>query len=242
MNATEAIALSLPLVTLLGIFVSLGISNRTLNEIKEDRILSQKPQLIFEQGGYSIPVEFVKGGPFSPGINPHYIKSLLVDFPEDATSIRIHETLFGTDIGVFQNFGRGPAFNIWIIWKPEKIKYRNMAERPISTEDLKKPIFSEDLNTRCLSKRNLFPGGKTGLIHTPMFIEKDYEKSIEHVQGLIRIECQDSIGNVQKTHQEFNLFTEYDKIRPHIVIAFGDIVSPESKKNKTIGTTSNEQR
>ena len=171
---TEMATIILPLVTLLGVFVSLIISHRTLNEVKQDRLLSQKPFLIFEAGGRYAKVEIKKCGKTSPGFNPAYIKKMLCDIPEDSISIRFHDMILFKGIGELQNYGRGPALNIMIIWKPMAIKNKGEKRRLLKSEERSDPRYSEEMNERCVGKRNLFEKDKTGMIHLPMFIEKDF--------------------------------------------------------------------
>lgn len=59
-----------PFITTIGIIISFWVSLKSLKEIKRDRILAQKPYLLFWQGGVSDKAILVKEEHSSPGFNP----------------------------------------------------------------------------------------------------------------------------------------------------------------------------
>ena len=71
-----------PLITTVGICVSFWFSKKTLDQVRKDRILSQRPYLLFEQGGMADKVVYVKNGRRSPGYNPKTVEIVKKDIPE----------------------------------------------------------------------------------------------------------------------------------------------------------------
>lgn len=214
-----------PLITLLGIFVSLWISNRTLSESRKDRFLSQKPYLIFESGGWPVPVAYVNAGKSSPGFNPQAIAEAFPEIPPDSISIRFAEKVH--TVGHLFNYGNGPAFDIKITWCPKEIWLKDENFK-LSNGKLEESKYSEVLNTRVVGKFNLTSGQETGLLHLPIFIEKDYNLQITRVEGYFKIFCKDSLGNPHYTYQSFHLFPRYDKESPVLHITFSDVIfSPD---------------
>lgn len=113
-----------PVITAVGILFSLFVSIRTLKEIRRDRVLTQKPFLVFKQGGYVDKVLFEHAGKSSPGFDINYMKKILKDLPDDSISIRrqlIDENHKVRTFGILQNHGSGPAFNIKLAWIPIEI-------------------------------------------------------------------------------------------------------------------------
>lgn len=77
-----------PVITATGIIISFWVSFKTLKEVREERVLAQKPYLFFEQGGYFDKALFVKAGRTSPGFNPELIQIVKENVPEDAISVQ----------------------------------------------------------------------------------------------------------------------------------------------------------
>jgi hypothetical protein len=58
----------------------------------------------------------------------------------------------------------------------------------------------------------------------PTFINKDFERKISEVEGILLIECEDLYGGKHITNQEFFLFTYYGSESPAIHITFSDLI------------------
>lgn len=116
-----------PFITTIGIIISFCFSIKTLKEVRRDRILAQKPYLIFEQGGRADKAIFVKSARTSPGFNPDVMQIVKNSIPEDAISIQrefIKNKKFFV-FGILKNYGNGPAFNITLTWIPKVIWINN---------------------------------------------------------------------------------------------------------------------
>lgn len=77
-----------PIITTVGICISFWFSKKTLDQVRKDRMLSQRPYLLFEQGGMADKVVYVKNGRRSPGYNPEIVEMVKKDIPEDAISLQ----------------------------------------------------------------------------------------------------------------------------------------------------------
>lgn len=212
-----------PIITAIGIVLSFSISIKTLKEIRKDRVLAQKPYLVFKQGGMRDKAVFEKAGKSSPGFNPKAIKDIFADIPDEAISIR-REFIKDGKIRLFgevENYGNGTAFNIKLTWVP-KIVWIN--DEKFIIDDIKKneSKYSEIFNTRALDKEILKPQQTTGILHWPMFIEKDYNLAITRVEGYFKLSYEDSLNNKYFTYQMFHLFTYYKEEPPLIHVTFCD--------------------
>ncbi len=77
-----------PIITAVGIIISFWFSLKTLKEVRREKVLAQKPYLLFEQGGVCDKAVFVKAGRTSPGFSPAVMQRVKKDVPPDAISIR----------------------------------------------------------------------------------------------------------------------------------------------------------
>ena len=214
------------LFTAVGVVASLYFSRQALREVQADRRLRQKPHLVFENGGYQYPIKFVKNGPFIPGINPSAAKKLLDHVPEGAESVRLNEkehedgSFDSIDIGILRNHGQGPALATTVTWVAKEIWVGNENFK-LSNEKQLEPIYSCSLNRMPSVPHHLQPNEVAGLPRLPTFIDKDVDKKISRVDGILVIKCRDIFESEHLFEQEFRIFTEYKSEEPHVVVTFG---------------------
>ena len=213
-----------PIITTVGICVSFWFSKKTLDQVRKDRILSQRPYLLFEQGGMADKVVYVKNDRRSPGYNPKTVEIVKKDIPEDAISLQ--RDFLNSTFGTLKNYGNGTAFNISLTWIP-RIIWINEEKFSLDSKKIQEPKYSETFNTKPVGKFNLPPEQTTGILHWPMFIEMDYSLCISRVEGYFRINCDDSFGNHYSTYQGYHLFTQYKEDIPHIHVTFLESFSNE---------------
>jgi len=217
------------IISFIGIVTSIWLSTRTLREVQTDRKLRQRPYLGFEIGGYEIPIEFQKAGKTIPGIDPDFIQKMFPNIPEDTESIRIKQkksehgnpmTLF---YGQLRNYGLGPALSTTVTWVPEEIWTGSEKTSPDNKKPLE-PQYQQVLNCMPSVPSHILPGKDAGLARLPTFIDKDYNKKITRIEGILKIECKDVFGEKHLATQAFYLFTYYTSDQPHIHVTFGDFV------------------
>jgi len=222
--------LLITIFTVIGVIASLYLSTKALREVQIDRRQRQTPHLAFETGGYRYPIRFVKAGKRIPGINPKTVELLFPNLPEDAESIRLDEKINDDgkiinpiDIGVLKNYGSGPALSTNATWIPLEVWIGN-EEFKLDEKKLSEPVYSTSLNNMPTVPTHILPNEKAGLPRLPTFIEKDIEKKLTKVKGMLRIEATDVFGNLTQFQQEFYLFTNYKEGQPWIHVTFSDLI------------------
>jgi hypothetical protein len=219
----------LTIITFIGIITSIWLSVKALREVQTDRKMRHMPHLAFETGGHLLYVEFKKVGKRIPGINPKYVEKMFPNLPNDAESVRIKDikkedgSVEMPEYGRLVNYGLGPALSIEVTWKPEII-WIGSEKFTIDDKKLLEPFYAEELNSMPSDPGHILPGGRAGLTRLPTFVEKDFEKKVSRVEGVLEIECEDVFGEKHKTNQEFHLFTNYRDDKPSIIVTFGDLI------------------
>jgi hypothetical protein len=216
-----------------GIIVSMWLSIRALREVERDRKLRHKPYLAFEQGGHRLPVAFVSGGNFVPGVNRAYAEKVLRHLPADGESVVIaHPEKDGRIKPIFyghlKNYGTGPALSTAVTWKPREIWIGNEAFT-IDERKQQEALYSRELNQMPTIPSHIEPAAEATLSRLPAFIVKDYEKKITRVDGELIIECRDIFGQLHMAVQEFHAFTEYREQPPGFHVTFSDLIDVEPK-------------
>jgi hypothetical protein len=208
----------LTVVTATGIIVAFRSSKKTLEEVRLERRKAQLPFLVFETGGFHVPVKFEKAGRRIPGKNPDYVELAFASMREDAESIR--PTTFD-GFGRLKNFGQGTCFSTEVTWLAESI---SIAGQEFKIDDKKRlePRYGKDLNTYPVDGFNVEPKGESHLTWLPVFIEKDVEKVIESVEGNLIIRGRDSLGASCEFIQNFHIFTNYHDDEPNVNVVFDD--------------------
>ncbi len=210
-----------PIITAVGIMISFWFSLKTLKEVRKEKVLAQKPYLLFQQGGVSDKAVFIKAGHTSPGFEPEAMQAMKKNVPQDAISVR-REFLVDGKIrlfGTIQNYGNGTAFNIRLTWIP-KVVWINKEKFVIDRIKSQEGKYSKLYNTKPVGEFNLLPQQTTGILHWPMFIEMDYNLCITRVEGYFQLSYDDSFGNHYNTYQSYHLFTNYKDEIPSIHVTF----------------------
>jgi hypothetical protein len=221
------------LIGFTGVIVSIWLSVRALKEVERDRKLRHKPYLAFVQGGHRLPVKFVRGGPFVPGVNRAYAEKVLGHLPADGESVviahpdqegRLKPILYGH----LKNYGTGPALSTAVTWKPKQI-WIGSESFAIDERKQQEPLYSCELNEMPAIPSHIEPGAEARLSRLPAFIVKDYERKITRVDGELVIECRDIFGHRHRAIQEFYSFAEYREQPPGFHVTFSDLVDVEPK-------------
>lgn len=210
-----------PIITAMGIIISFWFSLKTLKEVRHEKVLAQKPYLLFQQGGMSDKALFVKAGRTSPGFNPELMQIVKKSVPKDAISVQRELLVDGKPklFGLLQNYGNGTAFNIELTWIP-KLVWINGERFIIDDMKNQEAKYAKDYNTKPVGEFNLLPRQMTGILHWPMFIEMDYNLCITRVEGYFQLSYDDSFGNHYHTYQGYHLFTDYKAEIPSIHVTF----------------------
>lgn len=215
--------------TVVGVIASLYFSRHALLEVQADRRQRQKPHLAFERGGYYYNIKFVKGGKYVPGINPMSAQELLKHIPDGAESVRLVEkehddgSFESIDIGRLKNYGQGPALTTLVTWVPKEIWIGNENFK-LDGEKLLEPVYSPELNIMPSVPSHILPNEEARLPRLPTFIDKDVDKKISRVDGVLIIHAQDVFGVKHMFMQEFRIFTYYKDEKPHLVVTFGETI------------------
>lgn len=212
-----------------GVIASLAISVRAVREVQKDREFGARPHLMFLPRGMRVPIVFEKAGASIPGVNPSVAEEFFDHLSDDAESVRPgrvegnngHGSRSPVLFGHLRNYGRGPALDTRVTWYPEKI-WVGSEEFRIDEEKLSEPSYRPDLNSMPTVPSHIENGDEARLSRIPTFIDKDYEKKVNVVTGLLEISCQDIFGDEHNTYQEFRIFTEYNAEDPYLVVTFGE--------------------
>jgi hypothetical protein len=229
MTLTDYSALAqivLTIITLIGILTSMYLSVRAIREVQLDRKIRQRPCLAFEPGGFILPVKFESVQHHVPGIDPEFAKKAFPNLPKGAESVRLweedesgkHKPLF---FGRLTNYGLGPAISANVTWIPKEI---TIGSEPFSVDGrkLEEPCYRAELNTMPTAPSHILPGRDAKLSRLPTFIDKDFEKKITKVKGVLEITCEDVFGGKVQNFQEFYIHTSYFDARPSLIVTFGD--------------------
>jgi hypothetical protein len=235
-------------VTGVGVVISLYFSRKALQEAAIDRRLRHKPHLVFTPGGYDIPVEFVRAGRVVPGVDPDYAKKELAHIPDNALSVRIcreperhtsnqllgaddvsatvtRRRLKSPDYGHLCNHGTGPALNTHVTWTANEVWIGSDSFR-IDDRKQREAVYTSDFNYMPVVPWNI-PAAKEGrLTRLPTFVEKDHERKLTRVDGILEITCDDIFGAAHSFSQEFRVFPRYRKPEPIVTVTFGEVAVP----------------
>lgn len=225
-NYATVAQMVLPLITLVGIVISMWLSVKALREVQTDRKLRQKPHLAFDVGGGAYKIEFKKSGKAVLGIDPRYAQEVFKDIPQDAESVSLMTGKGGEIIqkyGKLKNYGMGPALSTEVFWIPRKVQV-GAEVFEITEEKLLEPQYSRELNCIPASPSHIPASETAEFFRLPTFIQKDFEKKIKGVEGILEMRCEDIFGGSHTTYQEFFIFTDYKSDDPNIHITFGDVL------------------
>lgn len=212
-------------ITLAGILVSMWLSVRALREVQVDRRLRQTPHLAFECGGIQLPIKFENVGKAIPGVDPAVVEKAFAHLPDDVESVRLRlgepgQALF---YGRLKNYGLGPALSVRVTWVPHEI-WIGSEKSTIVQPNLSEPTYHQSFNTMPTIPSHIIPGEQAQLSRLPTFIDKDFEKKLKRVDGILEIACNDVFKNNHTSMQEFIIFTEYSSSEsPYVHVTFGDL-------------------
>jgi hypothetical protein len=215
-------------VTFAGILVSMWLSVRALREVQVDRRFRQRPHLAFECGGNQLPVKFEKVGKAIPGVNPAFAEKAFAHLPDDVESVRLKRGDAGQPLhyGRLKNYGLGPGLSVSVTWVPHEI-WIGSEKFTIGHAKLSEPMCHKALNTMPTTPSHILPGEQAQLSRLPTFIDKDFEKKIKRVDGVLEIACRDVFENNHTSLQEFIIFADYLNETPYVHVTFGDILVGE---------------
>jgi hypothetical protein len=209
------------IITLLGVITAFWISRKTLREIQNDRIISQRPFLLFEYGGNKTSIKFCIAQD-----GKEYIQAY---WPVINEKGGIHVPT----IGKLKNLGVGPAIDVRITWFVEQV-YIKGEKFKIDEEKRKEIQYQPAQNTNPIITSHLFPNQESGFHLIPYFISADFEKKIERADGVLIIKYFDTYENSYETYQKFHAFTEYSEKKFHTT--FSDLIEQknytDNKKKK----------
>lgn len=237
-------------VTGIGVIVSLHFSRKALSEIAIDRRLRYKPHLLFTPGGCGLPVEFVRAGRHVPGINPKYAMKVFSEIPDEAESVRIawgppdvpsaepapskgmsiarrSKRRSSPDYAHLWNHGTGPALNTRTVWIAQEVSIGSEKFR-LDEHKLREPVYTRGLNDMPVVPWNIAAGKEGHLTRLPTFIEKDFERKLTCVQGILETRCNDIFGDEHTFYQEFTIFPEYSDADPSVHVTFGEVAAPSA--------------
>ena len=126
-------------------------------------------------------------------------------------------------MGTCRTSGTGPALSTRVTWSAEKI-WIGSEQFVIDQKKGSEPLYGPVLNQMPTDPSHISPGGSATLTRLPTFVDKDHEKKITRVDGILLIECQDLSGKAKVAKQEFNLFTFYRSATPTVHVTFGDLI------------------
>ncbi|MCA1657770.1 MAG: hypothetical protein LC627_00555 [Verrucomicrobiaceae bacterium] len=219
-------------VVLFGIIISLWMSVKALREVQLDRKLRQRPHLAFETGGWAFPVHFVVAGRRVPGVNPAYAEEVLVQIPPNAESVRIVESSDPKTppyFGRLKNYGTGPALLTHVTWIAKEV-WIGAEKFTVDSQKAAEPLYAAPLNYMPTIPSHIAPDAEASLSRLPAFIEKDYERKIRQVDGVLHIECEDVFREQISLKQQFHLFTRYTNNPPEIHVTFSDLVDERDEE------------
>jgi hypothetical protein len=227
MIATVATAL----LTLAGVIASLFFSTRALREVQNDRQLRQAPFLVFDHGGWRLPVKFVAAGAAIPGLRPAFVATMYPNLPAGAESVRLAAPSRDSDFGALRNLGAGPAIATQVTWVARAVTV-GTEEFRIDEKKLQQAPYASVLNT--MPAGHLMPDGQPSqLTRLPAFIEKDIERKVTRVEALLLIRCRDVAAKDHVFVQEVLVMTGYREAPPWVHVTFGDVVTLDEPESKT---------
>ncbi len=201
--------------TLVGVLIALYVALKAIREVQTDRRLNKTPYLAFEPGGSRYPIEFKE-------VSDELKKE--DELPKDAAfvGLKTDEGEVTFKYGNLRNYGPGPAIHAKITWIPEEIWLGSEKFR-LDRDKLSEVKYSKELNTIPASPGHILPNQTSEFFRLPAFINRDFEKKVTKVTGVIEITCFDLFKQPHTTRQRFYLFTGYNDDPAHIHFTFSDI-------------------
>ena len=220
------------IVAAVAVIVSLWMSVKALREVQLDRKLRQRPHLAFETDGWPLPVHFVAAGRRVPGVNPSYAEQVLTSIPEDAKSVRLVDTpdpKARPYFGRLKNYGSGPALLTHVTWVANEV-WIGAEKFVVDSGKAAEPLYAPPLNYMPAIPSHIAPGAEACLSRLPAFIEKDYERKVTRVEGVLCIECEDVFREQIRFNQRLYLFARYGNNPPEVHVTFSDLVDEHDEE------------
>jgi hypothetical protein len=195
-------------LTLIGLIISFWMSTRALKEVQHDRVINQRPFLLFDYGGHQARIELKKR---DDG------KEYASFYWPALETVGIHVPT----VGRLRNLGTGPAVAVKLQWIVEEISIKGEKFK-IDDAKRKEPQYSLQFNQNPIMVSHLFPNQESGYHLLPRFISQDFSRKIEQAEGYLIISYQDTFNNKHRTLQKFYAFTDYEKLTFHTT--FSDLV------------------
>lgn len=225
------------IVTFVGVVGSLWVAIATLRDVQRDRVLRHRPYVAFEPGGCRYAVEFVAAGKRIPGIDPKYVEKVFKELPENAESVRLKLAkaedgeIAVPVVGRLKNYGSGPGFETTVVWIPQEIWFGN-EKFILDSPKLSEPIYCPAFNTTPSFTRHLSPGDTSHLTRLPTFIEKDVDRKVSRVDGVVEIISCDVFKKRHIVRQGFYLETAYKEPKPYVHITFLYLIGDGEKQQE----------
>lgn len=207
------------IVTLIGVGLSFWISRKTLQEIQRDRVVGQRPFLLFDYGGYVSTINFKK----YEGDSNEYIE--LFWPPTGNGGVHV------VTVGKLKNLGTGPALDVRIRWIVEEVFIKGERFK-IDKDKRKESQYLPNNNENPINKSHLYPNEESGFHLIPHFISFDFERKIERAGGYFIISYYDTFENKHETFQKFNVFTDYNNLSQGFHTTFSDLIKKKSHYQK----------
>src|SRR5690606_25267227 len=109
--------------TLAAVLATVGGIRATLREVQNDRRDRQRPYVLFNRGGYEVPIEEL-GGVAVPGLNPEFVWTQVGHLAPGSKALKLGKNEHGelALYGSLRNVGSGPAIDVKVSWLASHVK------------------------------------------------------------------------------------------------------------------------
>lgn len=206
----------------IGVGISINMSRRTFGEMRTERALRVRPRLLFRPGGNVVPCELSEGVGI-PGVNIGVARYHLRDMPCGAKRC-VPKSMWGRLV----NHGVGAAIRARATFEIRHVT--RAGERFALTESqLKEFPYSEPFNSIPVSPGNINAGAWGELFRFPTPVVVDWSGHISELLGDVRIECEDTFGNLHRTWQGFRVWVERSDSCAEMIVTFSDEVRKDER-------------
>jgi hypothetical protein len=221
MSLTQVVQIA-QIVSALGTLGALGctiyLANKARQEVREDRRLRTHPVVVFEPGGYVVPVSRRAFNHRIPGKDPARVEESFKDLPGSGS--RIDSEPFAR----LRNIGQGPALEVEVLFVVELLEV-NGVKKEIDEGFRAAPRYSRAWNTEVAMDHVLPAGAETQVSGLPCFVTLDFNDEISYAEGTITIAYQDMRARQLSTRQRFRYFNEGPKAHHRYLVNFGEIIT-----------------
>ncbi|MES2472799.1 MAG: hypothetical protein V4601_08160 [Pseudomonadota bacterium] len=213
--------------TTAGVLVSLFIGVRTVLEQRRQREQAIKPFLLFDIGGYGVPIEF-RDSSAIPGIQLERALQLTKNRPTGANSMSATE-----EWGVLRNHGQGPALEVRVIFRAYRV-FTSFGCRVLEKAERKAFPYSPSLNNVPPTPSNISPAAAGSFRRLPTPLVVDYDHALKRIDFVVEIRCKDTLGNPHVRYQGLRVFA--DNMPGKITTTFIEEVFPPNVPWSIFGT------